>query len=520
MKKYLFLLIVFFCAFSGLVHAESDFYVNDDKVYWRGDLLEINIDIESFVALSQIYAKDKNNVFTPSGVLIGADAQSFRVVSEKNGLYGADKQYVYFMDEVSNVADPMTIEADEIGFIKDKNNVYWRTWSSGFNVLDGADAATFKSIKEYYGYDKNYIYYSGYNAGSIHIEKVQRGGGPVIMLNEFIVTDDNKIYTLALYKGANIHIIDGVSVSSFRKLSGNYFTDDNNIYFNMASQLTVLENVDIGSFQVLSDTYAKDKNNIYSGDKILLNADYESFSVVDLESGKDNLYLADRTGYGKYVPVNLEYAKDKNNVYFSGKTMVGTDVRSFIPYGYYVKDKNNVYYASSFLEFKIVDDADMDTFEMVGGSYAKDKNNVYYAPYFTGPDKDGNFYYGPGVLKGADPMTFETIDDLNTSLARDKNHYYVAGDVTIDTFSIYTINELFENKKNNILLDESKNAKIQETEANKNIPELNQQIVHEELVNKKSLKGLIFSVIILIIGSLTSVGGIILLIKENKKNIR
>lgn len=88
---------------------------------------------------------------------------------------------------------------------------------------------------------------------------------------------------------------------------------------------------------------------------------------------------------------------------------------------YYTKDKNNVYY---YYEIPVVyvvtilDDADPETFEVIYKAgkyeigkkdYAKDKNNVYR---------------GEGIIKGADPRTFEF---LGSYYSKDKyNVFYIS----------------------------------------------------------------------------------------------
>ena len=60
--------------------------------------------------------------------------------------------------------------------------------------------------------------------------------------------------------------------------------------------------------------------------------------------------------------LGFKYAKDKNNIYYSDKKIVGADSKTFTLLGKssYSKDKNNVYY-----EGEKIENADIETFEII-----------------------------------------------------------------------------------------------------------------------------------------------------------
>lgn len=100
--------------------------------------------------------------------------------------------------------------------------------------------------------------------------------------------------------------------------------------------------------------------------------------------------------------------------------------------------------------FKIIDDADLASFEQLAFMAAKDKNNVYYGTpesdhydIVKGADPasasammtlngayiaDNNAVYFLGkIVNGADPRTFETIYEVKGIDAKDKNGKYFKG---------------------------------------------------------------------------------------------
>ena len=173
-----------------------------------------------------------------------------------------------------------------------------------------------------------------------------------------------------------------------------YLKDKNGIYFiDGDSDNLVLEKLpyDSQTFEVINQLYTRDKNNIYYSDRKIIGADLSTFQI-----GSDG------------------FSKDKNNIYLRGKRILGIDKDTVkiieLPY---IEDKNNVYY-----ENKKIEGADKNTFELtydfgsvVNRYYSKDKNNVYYENK---------------KLKDIDVKTFKKVSRLvDNFLIEDKNGFYI-----------------------------------------------------------------------------------------------
>jgi hypothetical protein len=111
---------------------------------------------------SSSFYKDKNHVFVGDQPIIGADPATFvyfGVHDNQDGLpysvaYAKDKNKVYLgCGGVLKDADPISFKDLKGGYAKDASHV----WYLG-DALDGADAATFSVISDYYGKDKNGLY--------------------------------------------------------------------------------------------------------------------------------------------------------------------------------------------------------------------------------------------------------------------------------------------------------------------------------------------------------------------------
>lgn len=113
------------------------------------------------------------------------------------------------------------------------------------------------------------------------------------------------------------------------------------------------------------------------------------------------------------------YEKDKNNVYYCGEIIVkGADSDTFEVMDYYAKDENHIYD-----DGEVIADADVKTFgrlSPVDEYLFKDKNNVYHY------DCPGQGYFPCFFkkLENADPGTFETLSKI---YAKDNKHIYYLG---------------------------------------------------------------------------------------------
>lgn len=223
--------------------------------------------------------------------------------------------------------------------------------------------------------------------------------------------------------------------------------------------------IDKATFQEIDAVYAKDKNGVYvwenRGWKKLEGIDPITFQIINI-SGSAHRYLKDKNGIYNidgnsdnlvleklpydpqtYEVINQLYSKDKNNIYYLNRKIIGADLPTFqIGSDGFSKDKNNIY-----LEGKKILGVDRDTIKIIELPYIKDKNNVYYGnKKIEGADKNtfeliydfgsvvnryyskdkNNVYYENKKLKGIDVKTFKKISRLvDNFLIEDKNGFYI-----------------------------------------------------------------------------------------------
>ena len=236
------------------------------------------------------------------------------------------------------------------------------------------------------------------------------------------------------YAGSNPKI----DKATFQEIDAVYAKDKNGVYVWENRGWKKLEGIDPITFQIINISgsarrYLKDKNGIYS---IIYSMDGDSDKLV-----LENLPYDPQT----YEVINQLYSKDKNNIYYSDRKIIGVDLPTFqrIDEHIYSKDKNNIYFRG-----KKISGADKDTFEKIDEyNYSKDKNNIYYNDKkIEGVDKNtfeltydfgsvvngyyskdkNNVYYENKKLKGIDVKTFKKISRLvDNFLIEDKNGFYI-----------------------------------------------------------------------------------------------
>lgn len=131
----------------------SEYYYKDrNEVYctyfmtpWDTILSWANVD--SFIALDDLYAKDKNNVYYACNFFTSADVKTFEIIPEKtphqmeldlqehidwvhyiqkiNTYYSKDKNHVFFLNKIVEWAKPKTFKSLGNGYAQDGDNYYF-----------------------------------------------------------------------------------------------------------------------------------------------------------------------------------------------------------------------------------------------------------------------------------------------------------------------------------------------------------------------------------------------------------
>ena len=234
------------------------------------------------------------------------------------------------------------------------------------------------------------------------------------------VKKDNEIYYKYGKEDNSGFKVENVDLNTFKILNDKYAKDSKSVYFLGNKSF---EDVDIKTFEVLPDNYSKDKNNVYSPInewiRKINGANPKTIKVLNEYYSKDDknvFYDSDKilnADVNSFVVLEGDHshAKDKNTVYYSGEKIEGANVKTFkvISDGSYSKDDKNVYAG-----LEIVKGADPQTFKEVSGTnYARDKNNLYY--YF-------------GDVKNLGKINEKDFKVLDNNLVKNGNEIYYLGE--------------------------------------------------------------------------------------------
>lgn len=412
-------------------------YLKDKNgVYKTGEwIMEIEgANPKTIKVLSAFYLKDDKNVFNGYRQKIDkVDLNSFEVLGQ-NGYYAKDKNSVYYSGEKVEGANAKTFKIISDGFYsKDDKNVY-----AGKEIVKGADLQTFKDISgTSYARDKNNLYYYGYYGGNIeNLGKIDEKNFKIF--NSDLIKNGNEIY----YFGEKENIKNPEKFEIIKTSNDNenilYGKDDKNVYVSRSKykHLKVIENADRDTFEVMKKDirYSKDKNNIYFVSKSL----YDEYDTYFEQDGIIKMKGADKNSF---VIEKNDFSYDKNSVYFMGKKINGINSAGFkiisnlnSNFSFFLTDNKNLYkYTVNFssdnrtvkrdLEIIKKPKVDVSSFESIKGYsdvHYRDKNNVYY--YYV-----HNYAFDKAEelikIEGADRDSFEEID---SEFGKDnKNVYYL-----------------------------------------------------------------------------------------------
>ncbi|MDR2148999.1 MAG: DKNYY domain-containing protein [Tannerella sp.] len=305
---------------------------------------------------------------------------------------------------------------DGYGFFKE-NIYYWSNLSLGDTPqkLENADRETFVVLSEWYAKDKNRVYY--HSNPDIYVDaptfEVEVDG------DNYILRDKNHVYRLVRSnepseKEREFKVVPDANPATFRELGNKWSKDDKTIYYNYEKT-----DADLQTFMNISEYFSKDKNYLYfsyleqvesiikercnTDELVYIPNSYYIYTRTNLYYGNDKVLLslplkdAASIEWGEIMGDGL-WLKADGKVVLRGEWLNDprVDESTFASLGgsQFFKDANNVYYWKwNTRNLILMDNADLHTFEQVGGSYAKDKNHVYYRDEIVPDANPKDFYY-------------------------------------------------------------------------------------------------------------------------------
>ena len=405
-----------------------------------------------------IISKDKNSIFIGNQKLKGVNSKGFEILDNEFN-FVKDYKNVYYLDRESDgitykveVLDTKGIDIPSLEFLgdsynkyyRDKNNIYFlndKDDKMEFEKLVGANPKTFEIIDDYFARDEKNVYFFNKKVIGVDAKTFEEVGYDIIKdkngLHILIDSNETEIKTKNLKA-------DGIDLRTLKKLDNGYFKDKNNIYYGLSGNLYKIKNADLQTFEVLTSPYsssvyfAKDKNNVYYSGKKLDGIVPNDFEQIQ------SYFIKDKNGIYKF-----EEDEDEQNLKIT-PINAKIDFKNLkeLDWKYFGDDKNIYYFDEE--SFKKVDKADINSFEQIDFTgFFKDKNNVYY----EGEKVEG--------------IDMNSIEVVNGMCIKDKNSVFYEGkklrNISPTNFNIFDGGMSYDK----ILVDKNGAYKLMENENQK-----------------------------------------------------
>lgn len=360
-----------------------------------GFVLLKNADPKTFkVIIDGVYGKDKNSVYYRSQKLSQADPETFKTIKNpryefytplNSEIYSKDNYFVFLKENIISGADPKTFEiiVNHEELARDKSKVYhsympYPDYGPNFRSLYSGDW-------RYYKLDDHHVYYGFQNIEGRDPFYFIEGADPFTLKSIDCVD-------ISMEKTVNCdQNYDSSETGGIRFYGGgnafNYVKDKKRVYH----EDTVIDGADPSSFVLINKSkYARDNHQMYyyhSGTiSPIINSDPLSFQIIGDDFARDNhrlYFLGKEIKYAdplSFEFLNYYFTRDNNHVYFEGSEIESADPKTFkiveikggqYP-GYFAKDSRHVYFKA-----KTIQGADPNTFEAIDYVHGKDKSTTY-----------------------------------------------------------------------------------------------------------------------------------------------
>ncbi|MCF6366741.1 MAG: DKNYY domain-containing protein [Bacteroidales bacterium] len=227
----------------------SDVWAKDKMSIWYKQYKISGADPFTFKVLNNSYSNDKNNVFYKQNLLVNAVKEHFKIL---NNFYAKDNERIWYKGkEVFGINDVTNFEVIDGYFSTDGKNIYMNNDTVLLKIPD-SDANTFIGIED-----------------DMHLSSLK------------YYKDKRNVYCIDTEKNIGepdfLNVFDAFT-ESFTILNEKYYSKDN---FNIYYKNKVIENADRNTFSAFGKNYSKDNSKIFFKNKIIYGAEYNSFQLID-----------------------------------------------------------------------------------------------------------------------------------------------------------------------------------------------------------------------------------------------
>lgn len=383
MKKKLTFLMFVLVSLALTACVKTGYYEKNGKLMYQypgnrsDEFLAVvtEVDIKTFKPYGRYsqFGRDHFSVFGYASRLPELDVETFKIkrrqsnsiyyAEDKNGAYKIRCKFTFCTVFPMEGLDFESIKTvDRSKYSMDTDSVFYDS-----TVVPGADPQTFEVIN--------------YSSTNYELE---------------FARDKNQVYHKE-------KIISKAHPKTFKVISTDYTKDDQYVFYNEQ----VVNGADPDSFEVLNEFYGKDKDHAFLEEKMIKNSRSDSFEVLNDYYSKDDQYvyykgrvvsMADPETFHLFVKPEEEYSswcandgQDKNYVFSRGELdeyhskIDWEKMKAINEMNNYYSDGKHIYWSHSPCFFRIVEEADLETFQSNHPRFGFDKKFAYY-DYVTIPN--------------------------------------------------------------------------------------------------------------------------------------
>ncbi|MFH1533577.1 MAG: DKNYY domain-containing protein [Nitrospirota bacterium] len=152
--------------------------------------------------------------------------------------------------------------------------------------VEGADKSSFEVLSNFYSRDENHVYYE-YTFPDPSVNRIEEAD-PVTF--EVLVEDSSSMYQYAIDKNhlyLRDRIIENANANTFAVLENGYSRDHKSVFWEEIQ----IVGADPESFKIIDFPFSKDENHVFNGAEIDKSFDAQSFS-----STGENNFFQDKSG--------------------------------------------------------------------------------------------------------------------------------------------------------------------------------------------------------------------------------
>ncbi|MBU2510945.1 DKNYY domain-containing protein [bacterium] len=254
--------------------------------------------------LQSDYFKIGEKVYYMSWFLSGADAKTFRVLSQEFEPVGRWRYHYDFEDYVWTNSNP------EVAI--DQKSIYFGLYKSKHITPEGFELLN----RNYFRFQDFIYYFSPLNREEPYQLGTAFDSTSFKALCSYYAKDKNGVYV-----SGGTHKMTKGDPASFVSLGEGYGFDKNQVFYNSVA----IENAEVKSFSVIGREFSKDHREVFFQAYPIKGADPETFELV-MPSQIIQDYLANNI---LRVETGFQFATDKNSVFHRHKRLTKNGKESF-----------------------------------------------------------------------------------------------------------------------------------------------------------------------------------------------